>query len=510
MKQAILIFTFAAILLILPVFSINAFDFSKIENNVVEHTLDNGLTFVIFPRHDAPVVSINTIVNTGCADDPKGYMGLAHMFEHMAFKGTEDIGTKNIKKEKKWIELEDEIFRKILAERAKGDLADSMKLTQLEAELTSAADSARQYVETNEFSQIIGMHGGVGLNAGTSFDNTSYYISLPSNKLELWMAMESDRFANPILRELYKEKDVVAEERRFRVESSPTGKIFFSEYPGIAYNAHPYGRCMIGEMSEIENYNRDVMREYFETRYIPRNMTIGIVGDVDPDEAIRLAEKYFDKLEDKPEPMPVDIDEPETFGIRKTVVYEEAQPIFIMGFHIPSMNHPDWPVLEALASYFGQGRTSVLYKKLVKEEKTAVEASSFVGYPGSKYPSLFSIICVPSNESTNEENENIILEEIYTLRNSYIPTDELEKIKARARAQFINGLKSNMGLASQLAYYELMQGDWRKMFRYLDRIEKITQEDLVRVAMKYLDPEKRVVAYLERPEEEETEKDKAS
>jgi len=480
-----------------------AFDFSEIEKQVVEYQLDNGLTFIILPRHDAPVVSFVTHVNVGCADDPMGAMGMAHMFEHMAFKGTKEIGPADAKKERKWMQEEDRIFELILEERAKGPLADTVKLAALEEEMAAATDSALQYVVTNEFSQIAGREGGVGLNAGTSMDYTAYYISYPSNKVELWMAMESDRFANPVLRELFKEKQVVAEERRYRVTSSPTGKLFWGEYIGLAYNAHPYGKCLIGEMSEIQNYNRPAMQHQFETYYVPRNIAIGVVGDVDPDEIIKLADKYFGKLEDRPAPPRLMIDEEDPFGTRTSVLHENAQPMFITGYHVPSVSHPDFIALDALASYLGSGRTSVLHKNLVKEKKSAVDVSAFVGFPGRKYPTLFSILCVPSNDFTNVENEEIILAEIDRVRNEPIPEDELNKIKAQAKSSFINGLGSNAGMASQLAAYYFYKGDWRELFKELERVNELTAEDIQRVADKYLDPEKRVVAYIEKPVEDE-------
>jgi len=480
-----------------------AFDFAEIEQQVIEHKLDNGLTFIILPRHDAPVVSFVTHVNVGCSDDPMGSMGMAHMFEHMAFKGTRQIGSTDIKKESKWMEEEDRIFQLILDERAKGPLADSIRLAGLEEQLAAATDSALQYVVTNQFSQIAGREGGVGLNAGTSMDYTAYYISYPSNKLELWMAMESDRFANPVLRELFKEKQVVAEERRFRITSSPSGKLFWGEYIGLAYNAHPYGKSLIGEMSEIQNYNRPVMEHQFDKYYVPRNIAIGVVGDIDPDEVIRMAEKYFGRLKDRPAPRALMIDEEDPFGTRTSILHEKAQPMFITGYHMPSIKHPDFVALDALAGYLGSGRTSVLYKNLVKGQQSAVDVSAFVGFPGRKYPTLFSIFCVPSNDFTNTQNEEVILAEIEKVRTELIPEEELDKIKAQAKAAFINGLGSNSGMASQLAAHHFYMGGWREMFKELERVNALTTEDIKRVANKYLDPEKRVVAYLEKPEEEE-------
>jgi len=491
----------ALILLLSMASTAFAFDFSEIEDRIVEFSLDNGLKFIILPRHDAPVASFVTQVDAGCADDPKGAMGLAHMFEHMAFKGTKEVGSKDLKKELQWMAVEDSIFNLILDERAKRDLADTARLAELEEQMKVATDSATSYSEMNEFSQIVGKHGGTGLNAGTGYDNTTYYVNFPSNKLELWMALEADRFANPVLRELFKEKQVVAEERRFRVESSPTGRLLFGEYLELAFNAHPYGMCMIGEMSEIQDYNRPQMMEHFKSHYVPRNIVISIVGDVDPKKVQKLAKKYFGKLEDKPDPKPVTVIEPDPFGIREVTIKENSQPLFIMGYHIPAVTHPDFTALEALASYLGSGRTSALYKDLVKEKKSAVEVQAFSGYPADKYPTLFNILCVPSNEHSNQENLEAILGHIEKTRTELIPVEELDKIKAQAKAYLINALGSNAGLAGQLVNYQTKLGDWRKLFKELDRVNALTPEDIKRVAEKYLDPEKRITAYLEKPEE---------
>jgi predicted Zn-dependent peptidase len=256
-------------------------------------------------------------------------------------------------------------------------------------------------------------------------------------------------------------------------------------------------------MSEIQNYNRQAMTDHFRSHYVPSNMAIAIVGDVDPEEVYRLAEKYFSRLEDHPKPRPVMIREQTPYGVRKTTIEDQAQPMFMMGFHIPSELNPDFLALDVLSSYLGSGRTSVLYKRMVKDEKIAVQVSAFVGYPASKYPTLFSFLVVPANESSNAANETAVLEEIDKVRTELIPEKELEKIKAQTKANFINGLRSNLGLASQLVNYQNATGDWRDLFRDLDRVNALTPEDIKRVAEKYLDPEKRIVVYIENPPEEQ-------
>ncbi|MCP4704766.1 MAG: insulinase family protein [candidate division Zixibacteria bacterium] len=482
-----------------------AFDFSSIESQVVEFTLDNGMKFIVLPKHDAPIAYFRLIVNVGAANDPNDASGMAHMFEHMAFKGTKEVGTANYKNEKKWMDEEDRLFGLILDEKAKLGLADIARIAELEAELKSATDSAVQYIVTNEFGQIYEREGGVGMNAGTGYDMTIYIANYPANKLELWMAMESDRFINPVLREFYKEKNVITEERRMGIESSPQGKLT-EEMRAASYKTHPYGQTVVGSMSDINNFYRPVALEYFNKFYIPNNMIVSIVGDVDPDEVKKLAKKYFGKIPYREKPQQVKTIEAPQVSQRTVIVKENAQPMYWSSFHIPSVNHPDMVALEALADYMGQGRTSLLYKSLVKEKKIAMGAQVFAGYPGNKYPTLFCIISIPSKDHTNAESDEEILKIIEQVKTELIPVEELEYIKARAKANLVNELSNLSGFASgltfQLAYYEMVLGDWRKLFGSLDKINALTPADIQRVAKEYLDVDKRILALLENKDEE--------
>ncbi len=473
-----------------------AFDFTQVEKKVVEYNLDNGLKVLVLPRHDAPVVSFATIANVGGVDDPKGANGIAHMFEHMAFKGTKEIGTSDFKKESKWMTDEDKIYGMIRAEKEKGLRADSATLAGLDKQLQSASDSASQYIKVNEFGEIYNREGGVGLNAGTSYDFTVYHVSFPANRLELWMAAESDRFLNPVLREFYKEKQVIAEERRMSRESSPQGKlqeVFIAD----AFISHPYHNTLIGPMSDIQNFDRETALAFFKKYYVPSNMIIAIVGDVNPEEVHVLAKKYFGRLPAAPKPEPIMTVEPPQNAEKRIILKDKAQPLYLCGFHIPEENHPDKPALDALADYLGQGRTSLLYKSLVKDKQIAVQTMAFAGFPGNKYPSLFGIVAVPSKDHSNAENEAEIIKQIEIVKTELIPDADVQKIKARAKANLINSLTSNEGLAFQLAIASVVTGDWHRVFHDMERIDAVTADDIKRVANKYLNLDGRTVAMLE-------------
>lgn len=302
--------------------------FKAVENQVVEHTLKNGLKFLILPRHEAPVVAFHTYVNVGSVNERPGITGLAHIFEHLAFKGTTDIGTKDYKKEKIALATLDKAWSAWRQEQLKGNRADSAKLITLHATFEKAQDAASALVENGEFDKAIEEQGGVGLNATTGADATQYFLSLPSNKIELWFSLESDRFLHPVIRDFYKEKNVVMEERRMRTESSPIGKLV-EKFLAVAYTTHPYKEPTIGRMADLQGITRQEAREFFKTYYVPSNMTIGIVGDVDPKQVIRLAEMYFGRIPSGPTPPGVltvrdDVPEPLIRVLKKASQLDQA------------------------------------------------------------------------------------------------------------------------------------------------------------------------------------------
>ncbi|MBK7141511.1 MAG: insulinase family protein [bacterium] len=472
-----------------------SFDFSTVEKTVTEHTLKNGLKILVMERHDAPVVSFATWVNAGSADDPKGYTGLAHMFEHMAFKGTTTLGTKDYKAEAKAIALEDSLFMLLRAERNKGRLTDTVLVAKLQKDYEAAREASYAYVNSNEFGNIVEREGGVGMNAGTAYDWTMYTYSLPSNKLEMWMMLESERFLNPVFREMYKERDVVAEERRMRIESNPIGRLL-EEYGSLAFKAHPYGVSGVGHMSDIQYYSREEAKAFFSKYYVPSNMTVVIVGDVDPKNAIALAEKYWNRIPYKPKPQLIATIEPPQIGEKRVVLEDPSQPIFIAGWKIPERTHPDRPAIEAFLEYLTSGRTSVMYEAMVKESKIAVQVQAFPGYPGDKYPTMGSVLAVPSAGHTAAECEAAVFGIIDSVKALKISAEELDKIKVRNKASFVGQLEDNDGMAFQLGAYQLYWGDWREMFRELDRINAVTPEDVQRVAQQYFIKSNRTVAIM--------------
>jgi predicted Zn-dependent peptidase len=484
--------------LAIPAGALNLADF---ERQVTEHTLDNGMHFIIVERHDAPVVSFMTHVDVGSVNEKVGTTGLAHLFEHMAFKGTKEIGSKNPRKESKALERVDRAYADLAAERAKGDAASKDQLERLQAAFEEAQAEAEEWVEKNEFDSALQTAGSSGLNAGTGADFTKYMVSLPSNRLELWAYLESERFWRPVLREFYKERDVVMEERRMN-ESRPVGRLI-EEFLAAAYKAHPYGSPTLGHMSDLQQLTRQDAEAFYSKYYVPSNTTVAIVGDVDPKRTIELVERYFGRIPRRPTPRPVTTVEPPQRGEKIVVVDDPSQPIYLVGYHKPASTDPDEAVYAAISDILGQGRTSRLHKRLVKQDKIAIQTGAFPGLPGEKYPNLLLFIAVPSVGHTNDEVAKAIDEELERLRTEPVSDEELDGVKARARAQLLRRLSSNQGMAWLLTDFQVLNGDWRELFRYVEHIESVTAEDIMRVADETLVRRNRIVGEVETEEDSE-------
>ena len=471
-------------------------DFKDIEGRVSEFTLKNGMKFLVLERHTAPVASFFTYADVGSVQEVKGITGLAHIFEHMAFKGTRTIGTKDYAKEKVALEQVDKAFAALQLERQKGEKADPKKVKELEAAFKDAQEAAGKYVEKNEFGEAIERAGGRGLNATTAWDATRYFFSLPSNEMELWFYLESERFRDPVLREFFKEKDVVMEERRMRTESQPIGKLL-EEFLHSAYVAHPYGEPVVGHMSDLQNITRADAEAFFKKYYAPNDLTCVVVGDVIPKQVREMAEMYFGRIASGPKPAPVRTVEPPQNGERRVTLELQSQRILLTGYHKPDINSPDNAVYDAISSLMSQGRSSRLYRSLVRDKKIAVQAAGIPGLPGLKYPGLFIFFSVPAQGHTNAESEKAIEEEIERLKKEPVTKEELDGVKRRARSSLIRGLADNSSLAIQLANYQVLTGDWRNLFRQLDKINAVTPEDIMRVSKAVFIKSNRTVGTIE-------------
>jgi len=388
----------------------------------------------------------------------------------------------------------DAVHDSLLAERAAG--ADSAIVAALRSRIEALEDSARAVVLPNEFDRILTEQGARDLNAVTSYEGTTYYVRLPANKAELFFVLEADRMANPVFREFYAERDVVAEERRSRLETSPGGRLM-QEFYAAAYRVHPYGVPVIGHMSDIQRYTRAQIAEYHRRFYRPNNAVLGVVGDIDPERVLRWVERYLGPIPPGDEPAAMAREEPAQRGERRVEVVHDAEPELIIGWHVPSGYHPDAPALTVLARVLAGGKTGRLYRRLAIGETLVTSVSASTG-PGFRDPLLFTVTAQPLAGRSTEEVEAAIYDELERLQRDP-PTDlELQRVRNQIEASDVHRLASSLGLAFQLVESVAYHDDWRETFRSGAELARVTAADVQRVAREYLTPENRTVGVLVR------------
>lgn len=332
------------------------------------------------------------------------------------------------------------------------------------------------------------------MNAGTGMDVTSYLISLPSNRFELFCLMESERMKNGILREFYTERGVIQEERKQTTEAIPMRQLY-EVFTAAAFIAHPYGHPVVGWASDINSVTLEEAAAFKSKYYTPNNCVVGIAGDIYPEKAIPLIEKYFADFPAGPELPILRTREPKQLGERRVKIEFDAEPQIMIGFHKPTFPHKHAYVMGVAASILTSGRSSRMYKDLVKEKQLAVSISASYG-PGVRYDNLFIISATPRFPHTNEEVEKAIYEHLEKLKVEPVEAKELEKIKNQIEASYIRSLSSNFGMAFRLMREQLFYGDWKNMLRYKDEIIKVKPEDIIEAAKEYFTDQNRTVAFL--------------
>ncbi|MEE8240076.1 MAG: pitrilysin family protein [Nitrospirales bacterium] len=471
-------------------------------DRVIEHTLGNGMTVLMVKRPQAPVVSINLAFGVGGLDEHTGHTGVAHLYEHMAFKGTRTLGTKDHEKERPLLAELDRLNQAIEELRVRlraSDKTDSPDLQALLRRFKEVQERESRLVVGNEMSLLYQRHGAVGLNASTGKDITRYTVSLPANRLPLWAAIESDRMSNPVMREFYKERDVVLEERRSRTDDNPSG-LLYEAFVSASFQAHPYGFPTIGWASDIQALTPDVAEEFFKTYYSPSNAVVAIVGDIDPQEVMALIKRTFGRIPAGRTPPRVVTVEPSQRGERRLEVEFDAEPMLFIGYHKPSLEHPDDFVFDVIDSLLSNGVTSRLYHRVVREKRLATSIGTRSSVPGARAPNVFMVSAVPLAPHTTAEVEKAIYEELERLKTEPASARELQKVLNNLDAGLIRSLRSNSGLASQLAYFQVVAKDWRYLLEARERIAAVTPEDVQRVARQYFTKSNRTVATLVKPE----------
>jgi predicted Zn-dependent peptidase len=477
---------------------------------VIEKTLPNGLRLLMVQRNDEPTVAGGWVAHVGSANERPGITGIAHLFEHMMFKGTPTLGTKDYQKDLKIIEAQEKVRDEMRAEEAKmraawrrGEIEDLQKpenktarYKELEKQFNELITQQREILVKNEFDRIYTSNGGSHMNAYTSVDMTGYHIAVPANKLELWMWMESERLLRPVFREFYAERDVVFEERRMRTESTPLGK-FQETFESIIWESHPYSWPTVGWPSDIPAISKAQADEFYGLYYAPQNITVVLVGDFDPAKAEAMAREYFGRIPRGKNPTPdvVTLEVPQKAEKR---LYAEAEtnPQVDVYWHTVGFGHKDSYVLQVLAQVLST-RTGRLYKGLVLGSQVATD--TFAWQDSRKWAGLFNAGGEAKDGYTPEDVERGIYAELDKLKETEVPVAELQKVKNNFAAAEYRKLAANMPILMQLMHHDGM-GDWRAINEDGPKIQAVTPADIKRVVAKYFLKENRCVAvYTRKP-----------
>jgi predicted Zn-dependent peptidase len=475
---------------------------------VAEKELANGFRLLLVERHDEPTVAGGWVAHVGSSNEKPGMTGIAHLFEHMMFKGTQTIGTKDYAKDLQIINEQERIRdemrqedRKMRAAYRRGEIDDLLKpenktarYKELETQFNALVAQQREILVKNEVDRIYSGQGGSGMNAYTSEDMTAYYINVPANKLELWMWMESERLFHPVFREFYAERDVVFEERRLRTDSTPLGR-FEEQLNAMFWESASYSWPVIGWPSDIPAITKAQADEFYATYYSPQNITLMLVGDFKMEQAEALARRYFERIPRGPRTPPDVVTlEVKQLAEKRMVAEAETNPQVDVLWHTVPFGHKDSYALSILGQVLS-GRTGRLYKELVLGSGVATGASADQG--SQKWAGYFDISGEAKEGHKPEEVEQAIYDSLEQLKQQEVPPEELQKVKNNVAAGQYRRLSSNFAILSQLMRDD-GEGDWREINAAAAKLQAVTAADVQRVANQYFTQENRTVAIFTR------------
>jgi len=488
-----------------------------------EYRLDNGMQVLMVERHEAPTIMAAIFARVGSANETTGITGISHLFEHMMFKGTETIGTKDIKRDREimaqldslrvLMRAEERIMREQLRRGEIEDMLDPEAKTPRYREIDTLFDKLvleqRELIIKDELDELYTKNGGFFLNAFTSEDLTAYFVRLPKNKIELYMWLESDRFMNPVFREFYSERDVVREERRLGLESTPTGRIE-EDFLAMFWKSSSYHWDVIGWPSDLGSITREQADAYYDTYYAPNNLTLLLIGDLDPDEMIDLVKSYFERIpRGKVPPPDVVTLEEKQYGEKRLVAEAETSPKAEIWYHTVAWKHADSYPLEVLAGVMS-GKTGRLYKKLVEEKGIAKSSGGRGGrmfgggglevgasQDSRKYAGAFQVTAEGISGVRAEQLEEAMYEVIEDLKKTPVTEEELQKVKNQLRVQKIRSLDMMSGIGT-LFYLgqNAALGDWTETNNNPAKCDLVTAADVQRVANKYFARDQRNVMII--------------
>ncbi|UCF05822.1 MAG: insulinase family protein [bacterium] len=535
---------------------------------VKEFDLKNGMKFLVVERHEAPVVFCAIVFDVGSANERNNITGISHLLEHMMFKGTEMMGTKNYKKEIPYIEKTDELGERTIELRKAMDEWRYEKFRAFANQVIAGfSDEEKEAVGANKYEQNRLMAEKIRAMSALpdSLTSVEYLIEDRGvNYLEMFVEHEiawgeisklldeqrqyiiseelweyymnnGSRFLNagtsndftvyfvylPANRlELWMTMESdrmdtpifrefwserdVVMEERRLSENDPDDVLRESFY-SVAFTASPYKWPVLGWMSDLLTVDREELVDYHRIHYAPNNAVAVVVGDIDVGKVKKMAKKYFGPIPAQEPPPPVETREPEQQGERRVVVEHTANPRLMIGFHKPTFPHPDAVTTLLVNNILSEGRTSRLYKSIYEEQELTARPVRVYTGPGDRYDNLLVISAMPQQPHTLEEVEAAILDELEKLKTEPVTDRELQRIKNQIDAMQIRQLGSNLGIAFTIAMGQLYLGDYKGLFELYDRVKAVTKEDVMRYAEEYFMPKNRTVGYRVKVEEEEDE-----
>ncbi len=460
----------------------------EMASKVKTYTLSNGLRVIFYRRGEAPIFAGAVVVRVGGSDEKPGQTGISHLFEHMAFKGSRTVGTKDYARERRLLERLEQLA-------AASNAAQNLSPDQ-QREWDEIHQKLKELWISDDFTVRYEKNGAVGQNATTDKEFTKYFVSLPRSAFEFWCKMEADRLMAPVMRQFYQERDVVLEERRMRYEDDPGGKLY-ELLLGIAYQRHPYRDPVIGYEQDIRSLTATQLDTFRKRYYVPSNMVIALVGRVDPELDIKVVEEYFGSIPSgEPVQRPL-IEEGRQEGQRRSDISMAASPEVVVAYRKPNYPHPDDAPISVLAEILAGGRTSPLYNDLVKRKQIAASIGHEEG-PGVMYPNLLMFAGTVKAPHSPDTFLNAFDSVINRFRRNGATAEQLEIAKRSIGMEYLGHLKSNQSLALDFATSELAYGTWRASVEWYDKMVQVSLVDIQRVARQYLVPTQRTLGTIER------------
>ena len=483
---------------------------AKINLDVKEFTLKNGMLFLVVERHATPQIACHVSIRAGSALEDTGKTGIAHMLEHMMFKGTKNFGTMDLKRDLALQQQIEAAYQVVLAEERKRNPDQAVIQAKLK-EMEELRLQVQKIYIPQAFSSQVGMNGAVRVNAFTSKDETQYIMSVPSDMLEQWFSIVSEQLFEPAWREFYVEKEVIQREWAFRYVNNPDGAAWL-DLQATAYTAHPYRNPTIGWKSDMEKFNTKDAMAFHEVYYNPTNAVAVLVGDLTVEKATQLAEIYFERYPQGKRAPETVTSEPLQEGPRRSVRYLKGArtPNVLVAFHAARMGSKDFDSLDAMTMILSQGRSARLTQEIVNK---GLAQEAWAHNPDNRYGGMLILGGSPNEPEeikkpnvTEQEKqlaylracenlEKILLAQVEKLKTALVTDRELERIKKLNYRSFLDGLRSNEALAGSMATTEVQVG-WRSLITYLDRIAKVTPGDIREVTAKYVREDNKTTVFV--------------